>query len=93
MWECIPKLAAPVKPELYPSSDRGCLLNLRRLNRYPPGPGCASPNLKNDSFVAEASRCVKDLFPIIFGKCVNEIVFYTGPDHKLARRLADHWPC
>ncbi len=33
--EYIPILAAPVKPELYPSSDRGCLLSQRRLNRYP----------------------------------------------------------
>lgn len=34
VWEFIPKMAAPVKPELYPFSDRGCLLNLRRLNRF-----------------------------------------------------------
>ena len=34
VWDYIPKSAAPVKPELYPSSHRGCLLTLRRLNRF-----------------------------------------------------------
>ena len=64
VWECIPKLAAPVKPELYFFLRPGLPAEPAAPEPVSLDPACASPNLQDGDVVTDGEGGVKEYIPI-----------------------------